>query len=505
MFWSDPRDFVWMCAPRWDSDAVFSSLIGGGGVYAVTPSESRVVWGGFYEDRSLIWRSRWVTTTAIIECRQALVFPGDSHTAVLLRRVVAIEGRARVGVLLDPRAGFGAHKMGYLTATHGVWTARTAGVHLRWSGGAEAKPAAEGGLALHIEVEAGAYHDLVLELRIEPVPATRSKRRRRGRRPRLGGRPPSPTGRHPRRLRGRHSYAVLRGLTGAGGMVAAATMSLPERSDAGRNYDYRYVWIRDQCYTGQAIAADGPHRLLDDAVAFVAGRILTDGAELKPAYTVTGSPVPDEQSCRILTATRAVRTRSATGSTDSSNSTRWAKRSCSSPPRQATTTWTSSTGGRPSRGPGHRMRWTDADAGIWELDNRHWAHSRLMCVAGLRAIAGAGAAGLRPPLETLADAIMADVASDSLHPTGRWQRAPHDDRVDAALLLPHPRCCPRDDPRSLATLEAVRTDLASTDTYTASATTADPGRRRRRVRALRVPHGPRRPSTRADDRRHRLV
>ena len=25
-----PRgDFAWMCAPRWDSDAVFSSLIGG--------------------------------------------------------------------------------------------------------------------------------------------------------------------------------------------------------------------------------------------------------------------------------------------------------------------------------------------------------------------------------------------------------------------------------------------------------------------------------------------
>ena len=58
----------------------------------------------------------------------------------------------------------------------------------------------------------------------------------------------------------RHSYAVLAGLTSStGGMVAAATMSLPERSKAGRNYDYRYVWIRDQCYAGQAVAADGPH------------------------------------------------------------------------------------------------------------------------------------------------------------------------------------------------------------------------------------------------------
>lgn len=33
-----PRgDVAWMCAPRWDSDAVFSSLIGGGGIYAIIP------------------------------------------------------------------------------------------------------------------------------------------------------------------------------------------------------------------------------------------------------------------------------------------------------------------------------------------------------------------------------------------------------------------------------------------------------------------------------------
>ncbi|MYR57286.1 glycoside hydrolase family 15 protein, partial [Streptomyces sp. SID625] len=40
----------------------------------------------------------------------------------------------------------------------------------------------------------------------------------------------------------RRACAVLRGLTAhGGGMVAAATTSLPERAEAGRNYDYRYV------------------------------------------------------------------------------------------------------------------------------------------------------------------------------------------------------------------------------------------------------------------------
>src|SRR4051812_34778220 len=53
-----PRgDYAWMCFPSWDSDACFSTLIGGQGIYAVIP-EARFVWGGFYE-QGLIWRSRW--------------------------------------------------------------------------------------------------------------------------------------------------------------------------------------------------------------------------------------------------------------------------------------------------------------------------------------------------------------------------------------------------------------------------------------------------------------
>ena len=63
--------------------------------------------------------------------------------------------------------------------------------------------------------------------------------------------------------------------------------------------------------------------------------------------------------------------------------------------------------------------------------------------------------------ETLADAILASVSRDCLHPTGRWQRAADDDRTDAALLLPAIRgATAADDPRALATLRAVEDDLA---------------------------------------------
>ena len=42
-----PRgELAWMCFPRWDSDAIFSTLIGGAGDYAVTPA-ARFGWGGY--------------------------------------------------------------------------------------------------------------------------------------------------------------------------------------------------------------------------------------------------------------------------------------------------------------------------------------------------------------------------------------------------------------------------------------------------------------------------
>ena len=262
----------------------------------------------------------------------------------------------------------------------------------------------------------------------------------------------------------RHSYGVLAGLTSSGGgMVAAATMSLPERAEAGRNYDYRYVWIRDQCYTGQAIAADGPHRLLDDAVAFVAARLLDDGPELKPAYTVTGGPVPDERvvpglpgypggsakvgnwvnkQFQLDAFGEALLLFAAAARHDHLDSWHWRAVEAAVAAIKA--------------------RHGDPDAGLWELDDRRWTHSRLTCVAGLRAIASAGAAARQAgEWEALADGLLASAAQDGLHPDGDWQRAPGDERTDAALLLPAIRgATPAADPRALATLAAVQDDLA---------------------------------------------
>ncbi|WP_198348299.1 glycoside hydrolase family 15 protein [Plantactinospora sp. KBS50] len=461
-----PRgDIAWLCAPGWSSDAVFSTLLGGGGCYAVTPVEQHHVWGGYYEPGTLIWRSRWVTDSAIIECREALALPADPHRAVLLRRIIAARGTARLDVLLHPAAGFGRHRPREIHRRGGVWTCRTGDLWLSWSGAASAREDA-GVFRTLLSLREGESWDLVLEVAdAAPEQPTDpgAAARRRWRETELGWSRQVPDCTDTAAPRdAAHAYAVMRGLTAASGaMVAAPTTSLPERAAEGRNYDYRYAWIRDQCYAGQAVAAHGGHPLLDDAVRFVSERILADGPDLRPAYTVDGRSVPDERPLPLPGypggAGRAGNRVNRQFQLDTLGECLLLFAAAGRRGRLDGPHWPAVEQAVRAIEQRHR----DADAGIWELGARRWAHSRLTCAAGLRAIAGQAPAPVAGRWASLADRLLADVNADCLHPSGRWQRAPDDPRVDAALLLPTIRgALPPSDPRSRATLAAVRQELS---------------------------------------------
>jgi hypothetical protein len=459
-----PRgDLAWMCAPRWDSDAVFASLIGGAGCYGVTPVDP-YTWGGYYERRSLIWTSRWVTTTGIIESREALAMPADRHTAVILRQIRILDGPGRVRVVLDVRAGNGTETM---RRTHrddqGVWTGQSGPISFRWSGAGSARRSG-GVLVLDLDLRAGEVHDLILEVSDQtisgspPAPGeswSATEAHWRTAVPDLGS---GVLGQRDAEL----SLAVLTGLTGqGGGMAAAATTSLPERARQGRNYDYRYAWIRDQCYAGHAVAAHGHFPLLDSAVRFVSDRVLADGPQLKPAYTVDGGPVPDERVLSHLTGYPGGSDKMGNWvnqqfQLDALGETLELLARASTHDRLDGDNWSAVEAAVAAI----EARWGDADAGIWELDNQRWAHSRLTCVSGLRAVAAEAPAAQSGRWSALADTILADVSSDCLHLGGRWQRSPDDERIDAALLLPSIRSAlPAADPRSIATVATVEAEL----------------------------------------------
>jgi GH15 family glucan-1,4-alpha-glucosidase len=100
-------------------------------------------------------------------------------------------------------------------------------------------------------------------------------------------------------------------------------------------------------------------------------------------------------------------------------------------------------------------RWQSGDAGIWELDNHPWTHSRLTCVAGLRAAARSyGSQPQATDWSGLADVILARTGQQAVHSSGRWQRSADDPAIDAALLPPVRGALPADDPRTTETLRA---------------------------------------------------
>ena len=160
---------VWLCAPSWDSPPVFAALLGGRGGYLVTPADPWFVWGGYYEPGSLIWRSRWVGQRAI-ECREAMAMSADPHRVVVLRRIEAMDGPARVDVVLELGAGQGGVRE--LTHAKGVWTGRIGAIGFRWSGIERARKDGDGRLTARVTVPAGQQLDLVLEVSDRPINAT---------------------------------------------------------------------------------------------------------------------------------------------------------------------------------------------------------------------------------------------------------------------------------------------------------------------------------------------
>jgi GH15 family glucan-1,4-alpha-glucosidase len=210
--------------------------------------------------------------------------------------------------------------------------------------------------------------------------------------------------------------------------------------------------------------------MLAGSVKFVTERLLADGPGLMPAYTVRGEPIGRERPLRLPGFPG--------GDTRGGN---WVREQLQLDAFGETLSLLAAAAGHDMLGEDDwraaevaasaiEKRWQEPDAGIWELDDRRWAHSRLACVCGLRAMAEAAAAwgpagghGQRVAARwsSLADVITASL-KDCVHPSGRWQRAPDDERVDAALLQPVIRGeIALADPRNIATVEAVHAELAA--------------------------------------------
>ncbi len=78
----------------------------------------------------------------------------------------------------------------------------------------------------------------------------------------------------------------------SGSIAAAATTSLPENPRGGKNWDYRFGWVRDVAYSVSALVRFGLREETHAAVSWLLSTIDTQGPDLKVFYTLDGEAAP---------------------------------------------------------------------------------------------------------------------------------------------------------------------------------------------------------------------
>ena len=92
-----------------------------------------------------------------------------------------------------------------------------------------------------------------------------------------------------------------------GAIVAAATTSIPEAPNSGRNWDYRYCWLRDSYFVVHALNALGATRTMEEYLGYITNIVVssTDGY-LQPVFGIALSERLDESVVESLAGFRGM-------------------------------------------------------------------------------------------------------------------------------------------------------------------------------------------------------
>lgn len=259
-----------------------------------------------------------------------------------------------------------------------------------------------------------------------------------------------------------------------GAIVAAMTTSIPEAASSGRNWDYRYCWIRDAYYTVQALNRLGALDVLENYLSYL--RNIVDeaqGGHIQPLYTVNGDPKLEEWVAEGLDGYRGmgpVRVGNAAytqvqhdayGQIVLSNVQAFFDERLL---RKATIDDFAALERVGTRA--FEMH-DQPDAGLWEFRTRSGVHtySSVMCWAACDRLAkAADVMGLEDRAaywRERADEVRAVIEEKAWHAgEGRFAATFGGDELDASLLqLIDMQFLGRDDPRFLATFAAVENGL----------------------------------------------
>ncbi|MBI1758844.1 MAG: glycoside hydrolase family 15 protein [Actinobacteria bacterium] len=270
----------------------------------------------------------------------------------------------------------------------------------------------------------------------------------------------------------RRSLITLKALTYAptGGIVAAATTSLPEQLGGSRNWDYRYCWLRDAAFSLQALMHAG---YVDEARAWrdwLLRAVAGDPADLQIMYSVRGHRRLPEWEVGWLSGYESAQpVRIGNAATGQFQLDVWGEViDCLHLAREVGLSrdeyaWEVQVALLDFL----EANWQRPDNGLWEVrgPRQHFVHSKVLAwVAVDRMIAAVEGYGRTGPLDkwkALRDQIHNDVCRNGYDPRrNTFTQYYGSAGLDAALLLlPRLGFLPPDDPRVVGTVDAVQREL----------------------------------------------
>ncbi|MAT03990.1 MAG: hypothetical protein CL424_02980 [Acidimicrobiaceae bacterium] len=291
-----------MCWPRADAPSIFGSLLDpDAGSWTIRPRSDTHRTQQFYLSETNVLVTRFQTSDGIIEIDDAMAMTSPQR---LVRRVRCVRGDVTVRSEFTPRPGYAQEEPSWSETTTSPHTIgfTTDELRLRL---AASSPLERLGGTVRCEVGLAEGDELVFQLdepgtdlpddlirHIDDVIATTVDYWKLW----------TAGGTYRGRYRGavERSALALKLLTNrtTGGMLAAGTTSLPEHIGGERNWDYRFVWIRDAAFTVYALLELGHDAEADAFIGWLIDRVdecdQAGGSPLTPVYDLDGNAQLDE-------------------------------------------------------------------------------------------------------------------------------------------------------------------------------------------------------------------
>jgi GH15 family glucan-1,4-alpha-glucosidase len=463
----------WLCLPRFDSAACFAALLGGPehGHWTLAPAAGGPCTRRRYRGDTLVLESEWDTpegSVRVVDC-----MPPRGEAPDLVRVVEGLSGRVPMRGELRIRFDYG-HIVPWVRRVRGRLEA-VAGPDGLWLD--TPAPLVGRDLTTYSEFEVAAGDRVPFVLTWAPSYTPRPA-------PVDGQRAVDDTEEfwadwmagctYDGRWQGpvRRSLVVLKALTyrPSGGIVAAATTSLPEWPGGPRNWDYRFCWLRDATLTLQALIGAG---FVAEASAWrdwLLRAVAGDPADLQIMYGLDGTRRLPELTLPWLPGYQGSQpVRVGNAAAEQLQLDVWgevldglylAREAGLSRNRDA---WTLQRALLEYL-EGH---WQEPDNGLWEMrgPRRHFVHSKVMAwVAFDRMVASVERFGQTGPAarwRATREELFHDIITKGYDPQrNTFTQAYGSSQLDAALLLlPQVRFLPWDDPRIVGTVEAVAREL----------------------------------------------